>query len=62
MKKVTFILGGVLITVGIIIALKSLSITGYAVGNISQGIGSILGLILIVIGMLVYLVSIFDFD
>ncbi len=61
MKKVKLILAVILIIVGITLALKSLSMTGYTVGNISQGVGSILGLILIILGTLVYLASVFDF-
>lgn len=62
MKKVKLILAGVLIIVGMTLALKSLSMTGYAIGNISPGIGSVLGIVLIVMGILVYLASVFDFD
>jgi hypothetical protein len=61
MKKVKLILAIILVGVGMTIALKSLSITGYAIGNLSQGLGSILGLVLIIAGILVYLTSVFDF-
>jgi len=61
MKKVKLILAVILIGVGMTLALKSLSVTGYAIGNLSQEVGSILGLVLIIAGILVYLTSVFDF-
>jgi hypothetical protein len=52
-KKVKMFLGLTLVVVGLLVSLKSLSMTGNVIGNINNGISSIFGLILILAGMLV---------
>lgn len=61
-RGLKFLLGLLLVATGIIISLKSLSLTGQVIGNVSSGVGSILGVILIIAGALVYLAGVFDFE
>jgi hypothetical protein len=54
-KGEKYLLGGLLIVLGVAIGWNSISMTGNVVGSSNQGIGSILGLALIIGGMLVFL-------
>jgi len=55
-NKVVVITGLSLIVIGLIISLKSLNITGNVIAGVDNMVSSILGIVLIVGGMLLFLI------